>query len=94
MPTSPSAPLLPRTPSTRRVVLKASRPALIDLRFKGDAWVVARGVIAAVCLGDYPLGHVCVSPLDVPSLNRVLGQVRTGQARRNYMRRVDRLATH
>jgi hypothetical protein len=80
-----------RAPTARRVVLKASRPALIDLRFKGDAWVVDRGSLAAVCLGDFPLGHVAVSPFDVPSLNRTFGQVRTGQARRYYARRLCRL---
>jgi hypothetical protein len=86
---TPVAPLQ-RAASTRRVVIKASRPALIDLRFKGDAWVVVRGSLAAVCLGDYPLGHVAASPLDLPSLNRTLGQVRTGQARRNYARGIKR----
>lgn len=44
-----------------------------------------------VCLGDFPLGHVAISPLDLPSLNRTFGQVRTGQARRNYTRRVNRI---
>ncbi len=79
---------LSRNPSSRRLPLKASRPGLTDLRFKGDAWVVGRGGVAAVCLGDYPLGHIAVSPLDVPSLNRAWEQVRAGQARRNYLRRV------
>jgi hypothetical protein len=77
---------------TRRVVLRASRPSLIDLRFKGDPWVVSCGALAAVCLGDYPLAHVDASPLDVPSLIRSLLQLRLGQARRNYMRRLRRLA--
>ena len=70
------------------IALKASRPSLIDLRFKGDAWVVGRGHVASVCLGDYPLGHVAASPFDLPTFNRVLEQVRTGQARRNYIRRL------
>jgi len=72
-------------------LIRATRPALIDLRFKGDAWVVHRDGKAAVCLGDYPLGFVAVSPLDVPSLNRAWGQVRMGQARRYYTCRVRRL---
>jgi hypothetical protein len=76
----------------RRVTLRACRPSLIDLRFKGDAWVVADDCQAAVCLGDFPLGQVPVSPLDVPSLNRFLSQVRLGQARRIYSRRIRRLA--
>ena len=79
-----------RSVFTRPVVLKASRPALIDLRFKGDAWVVARGRVASVCLGDFPLGHVAISPLDIVSLNRTLGQVRTGQARRACHQRLRR----
>jgi hypothetical protein len=72
----------------RRVTIRACRPSLIDLRFKGDPWVVAKEEEqAAVCLGDYSLGKVAVSPLDVPSLNRCLLQVRFGQARRNQSRR-------
>jgi hypothetical protein len=73
------------------VKIKTCRPALIDLRFKGDAWVVLRGNVAAVCLGDYPLGQLAVSPLDLPTLNRTLCQVRMGQARRNYLRRIHKL---
>ncbi|MFO0877486.1 MAG: hypothetical protein U0840_08940 [Gemmataceae bacterium] len=76
--------------TSRRRSIKASRPALIDLRFKGDAWVVARGDRASVCLGDYPLTTLDVSTFDLPSLNRVLAQVRTGQARRNYVRKIKR----
>jgi hypothetical protein len=64
---------------------------MIDLRFKGDPWVVADGILAAVCLGDYPMAHVAASPFDLPSLNRALQQVRLGQARRNYHRRVRKL---
>jgi hypothetical protein len=75
-------------PAHRLVVIKASRPSLIDLRFKGDPWVVPHGPLAALCLGDYPMSQISVSPLDVPSLNRALLQVRLGQARRNYLRRV------
>ena len=75
------------TPARRRTV-KAVRPALIDLRFKGDPWVVDnRNGTVSVCLGDYRLLSVAVSPLDVPALNRTLAQVRLGQARRQYERR-------
>lgn len=79
-------------PTTRRVSIRACRPSLIDLRFKGDPWVVADECRAAVCLGDYSLGQVHICPLDVPSLNRTLQQVRLGQARRNHLRRVRKLA--
>jgi hypothetical protein len=64
---------------------------MIDMRFKGDPWVVEHGPLASVCLGDYPLGHIAISPFDVPSLNRVLQQLRFGQARRNYLRRLRKL---
>jgi hypothetical protein len=75
----------------RRVIIRASRPSLIDLRFKGDPWVVDHGAIAAVCLGDYPMTHLAASPFDLPTLNRTLQQVRFGQARRNYLQRVRKL---
>ena len=76
---------------SRRVVIRASRPSLIDLRFKGDPWVVNHGAIAAVFLGDYPMVHIAASPFDLPTLNRTLQQVRHGQARRNYLRRSRKL---
>src|SRR5262245_66266311 len=75
---------LNRISLSRRVTLKACRPSLIDLRFKGDPWVVQREKQASVLLGDFAMGQVNVSPLDIPSLNRFLMQVRLGQARRNY----------
>lgn len=87
--TPPVSPL--REPTKRRTALKTTRPALIDLRFKGDAWVVERGPLAAVCLGDFALGLVATGPFDLATLNHIFAQVRTGQARRNYMRRVQRL---
>jgi hypothetical protein len=43
---------------------------------------------AVVYLGDYSLGQVDVCAVDVPSLNRALLQVRYGQARRIYWRRL------
>jgi hypothetical protein len=78
-------------PITQQVVIRSSRPSLIDLRFKGDPWVVSEETLASVCLGDFPLGQINVSPLDVPSLNRFLMQVRLGQARRNNTRRRHKL---
>ena len=71
--------------SNLRTALRASRPALSDLRFKGDACVTG----VAVCLGDYQLTRVDLTPLDVPALNRAFLQVRTGQARRNKARRAN-----
>jgi hypothetical protein len=74
-----------RTP--RRVAIPAMRPALNDLRFKGDACVVSAEDDAAVCLGDYQLTRLALTPLDVPAMNRAFLQVRLGQARRNLSRR-------
>jgi hypothetical protein len=82
---------LGRSPSSRRVVLRASRPSLIDLRFKGDPWVVEQVGGAAVCLGDYQLTQFTASPFDLPSLNRWLQQLRLGQARRDSHRRARKL---
>jgi hypothetical protein len=86
--TPPNVMTREQTSTARRVSIRACRPSLIDMRFKGDPWVVAGDNRAAVCLGDYSLGQVHICALDVPSLNRVLLQVRFGQARRNYLRRV------
>lgn len=88
MPELATPPIVPPLPISRRLTIRACRPSLIDLRFKGDPWVVVKERLAAVCLGDFSLGQVSVSPLDVPSLNRVLLQVRFGQARRNYVKRM------
>lgn len=91
MPFSSAATPLNRAAGIRRVTLKAVRPSLTDLRFKEDTWVVRHGADATVCLGDYPLGYIAVTPLEMPTLNRILGQIRTGQARRNCLRRVRRI---
>jgi hypothetical protein len=76
-----------RRPAPRRVVIRATRPALNDLRFTGDACVVGEGPTAAVCLGDYRIGQLAVTPFDVPSLNNTFWQVRLGQARRQQTRK-------
>lgn len=65
----------------RHVVLRATRPALNDLRFKGDAEVIAAEGGAAVCLGGYRLTHIACTPLDLPSLHRAFCDLRLGQAR-------------
>ena len=81
-PLSSTRPIAPR-----RVVIRATRPALNDLRFTGDACVVGDGQLAAVCLGDYRMGHLAVTPFDMPSLNNTFWQIRLGQARRAYARK-------
>lgn len=78
----------PRPAAPRRVVIRATRPALNDLRFTGDACVVGDGPLAAVCLGDYRMGQLAVTPFDVPSLNNTFWQIRLGQARRAQARRM------
>lgn len=74
-------------PAPRRVTIRATRPALVDLRFTGDACVIGDGDVALVCLGDYRMSQLAVTPFDVPSLNNTFWQVRLGQARRNQARR-------
>jgi hypothetical protein len=77
-----------RRVSVRRRTVKAVRPSLIDLRFKGDPWVVDnQDGTAALCLGDYRVLRIDVSPFDVPGLNRTLAQLRLGQARRQMGQR-------
>ncbi len=78
-------PLAPRQ-TMRRIALRATRPALNDLRFKGEADVLADGDEAAVCVGTYELTRVQCTPLDVASLSRTFSDLRTGQARRNLAR--------
>src|SRR5262245_62918900 len=87
LPPPPSLPL----PQPRRTTGRASRPSLIDLRFKGDPWVVAHtDGTASLCLGDYSMLRIGVSPLDLPTLNRTLLALRLGQARRQATRSVRR----
>jgi hypothetical protein len=53
------------------------RPSLLDLRFAGDAWVVAGAEdFLTLSLGDYPLAHITGSALDVPALNDLLARAR------------------
>jgi hypothetical protein len=79
-------------PRSRRKSSKTTRPSLVDLRFKGDAWVVPHDDdTASVCLGNFSLLRVNVSPFDLPSLNRTFQQVRFGEARRRAGRCVNEL---
>ena len=74
-----------------RIVLRATRPSFVDLRFREDAWVVAGEGRATVRLGDYQLGGLAVTSLDVPALNRLFFAVRVGQARRQVAERRGRV---
>jgi hypothetical protein len=67
------SPVSPPTPSPLRVV----RPSLLDLRFVGDAWLLAGddGSLT-LSLGDYPLAAITGLALDLPSLNNLLDRAR------------------
>jgi hypothetical protein len=82
MPSTTAAPRPLRPIKKIRVAVRTTRPAVVDLRFREDAWVVAGEGYATVRLGDYQLGGVAVTSLDVPALNRLFLAVRLGQARR------------
>jgi hypothetical protein len=67
----------------RRALLKMVRPSLLDLRFTGDPWIVARSDgILKLCLGDYCLSGIHGMSLDLPSLNRMLDNMRHRRAQR------------
>jgi hypothetical protein len=66
-----------------RVVIRPSRPSLLEGRLAGDPWVVHQsGENLALCFSDWPLATVRGLPLDVPSLNRILERLRTRPPRR------------
>jgi hypothetical protein len=61
---------------------RTMRPSLLDLRFRGDAWIVASGEgTLALCLGTYQLTNFRGLPLDLPSLNQLLDRVRNRRQR-------------
>ena len=81
---------MPRTfsPSAVTPSLRSVRPSLVDPRFTGDPWVVAQeDGSASVRLDNYRLARIQSSPLDLPSLNQLLLQLRLWQARRRMARR-------
>ena len=79
-----------RLPKTGRVSVRATRPAIVDLRFREDAWIVAGEGRARVCLGDYRMCEFAATSLDVPGLNNLFVSVRVGQARRDRHERYRR----
>jgi hypothetical protein len=61
----------------RELSFRTVRPSLLDLRFSGDAWIVAGSDgRAAICLGDYCVSNVNVVSLDLPSLNHLFDMMR------------------
>ncbi|MFQ3650599.1 MAG: hypothetical protein SNJ75_09715 [Gemmataceae bacterium] len=81
-PTDPAA--LPAGP----IVLRAMRPALNDLRFKGEADVLPSENGARLCLGRYELTRLECTPLDLPFLARLFHDLRIVEARRLLTRRL------
>jgi hypothetical protein len=71
----------PRRPdlhrSMRRITLKMVRPSILDIRFRGDSWVVDRqdGTFT-LFLGDFCLASITAVPLDLHSLNQTLDRIR------------------
>lgn len=79
--------MLQSTPQPQ-VLLRSIRPSLLDVRFTGDPWVVDHeDGTASVRLDDYGLARIQTLPLDVPSLNHLLLQLRHWQMRRAWYRR-------
>jgi len=62
-------------------ILRTNRPALTDLRFREDVWVLLENDEAHLCLGDFALSMFPICSFDIPSLNRVLHRVRRGTVR-------------
>jgi hypothetical protein len=61
----------------RELNFRTVRPSLLDLRFCGDAWIVARSDgRASICLGDYCISNLDAGPLDLPSLNHLFDNMR------------------
>jgi hypothetical protein len=70
------------------ISFRSVRPSLLDTRFIGDPWVVTGDDgLAALCLGDYRLVGIAALPLDVPTFNRALIQLRHRCPRGRALRR-------
>ncbi|HEY7428384.1 MAG TPA: hypothetical protein VH682_29395 [Gemmataceae bacterium] len=66
---------------------------MIDLRFTGDPWIVdQQDGTATVRLDNYRLARIQTLSFDVPSLNRLLQQLRQCQMRRRLQRQLRALA--
>jgi len=74
--------------------LRSVRPSVLDLRFTGDPWVVdQQDGTASLRLDNYRLARIQTLPFDLPSLNRLLLQLRQCQMRRRLQRQLRALAT-
>ena len=64
------------------VLMRSFRPSLLDPRFTGDPWIEGHDDGTAVlCLDGYQLTRIRLVRFDLPSLNRVFGQLRQGRRR-------------
>lgn len=77
----------PLHPPEGAAPLRSVQPSLLDLRFTGDPWVVDQqdGTVT-LRLDNYRLARFHASPIDVPSLNHLLLQLRQCQMRRRVYR--------
>ncbi len=67
------------------------RPSLLDLRFTGDPWVVdQRDGTALLRLANFSLARIRTCPLDLPSLNNLVQELRLWQMRRAVLARCGR----
>jgi hypothetical protein len=61
----------------RELNFRTVRPSLLDLRFCGDAWIVAGSDgRVSICLGDYCISNLEAGLLDLPSLNHLFDNMR------------------
>jgi hypothetical protein len=68
---------------TSPLALRTVRPSLLDMRFRGDPWIIdRRDGTFALCLGNYDVAWVHGLPVDLPSLNRLLDGARHRRPRR------------
>jgi hypothetical protein len=59
------------------VSVRMVRPSLIDLRLRGDPWLISvNGETLGLCFDNWHLAGVAASPLDLPSLNQLLQHLR------------------
>jgi hypothetical protein len=65
---------------TRRGDMRGCRPSLVDSRLRGDPWIERRADALAVCFDTWAWSIFPGSPIDVPSLNQLLLELRTRHA--------------
>jgi hypothetical protein len=73
--------------SLRRMTLRMMRPSLLDLRFRGDSWLVDRqdGTFSLL-LGDFCLASIPGVPFDLHSMNQTVDRMRHSKPRPAFKR--------